>query len=152
MYPSFDPGPVTGVARFNNRYECINIDQIDLDILTEYLENIPTLTVTLAIMEEYRQLPHRYKALTNRKGNKLEVAKAEGIIESWCKRKGIHLVKQNAQVLPIAEKWTQLKLPSNHAYSHGPAARLHGEYYFISKGMKKTILQQEVEREGKNEA
>lgn len=145
MYPSFDPGPTTGVARFNNRGDCLEVDQVVLDDLTEYLEAIPTQTITIAIMEEYIQLPYKYKALTARKTNKLEVAQAEGIIVSWCKRKGIHLVKQPASILPIAQKWTQIRLPRDHSISHGPAARLHGEYYLIDKGIKKSILELQVE-------
>jgi hypothetical protein len=145
MYPSFDPGPVTGVAKFNNRGVCLEIAQIPLDELTEYLEEIPTQTITVAIMEEYTQLPHKLKALASRKTNKLEVAQAEGMIKSWCKRKGIHLVMQPASILPIAQRWTQLRLPRDHSISHGPAARLHGEYYLIDKGIKKSILEQQIE-------
>jgi hypothetical protein len=145
MYIGFDPGPVTGIARVNNRGQVIDISMVSLDRLPEHLEGIPTVAILQAVMEKYRQLPHRLAALAARKTNKGEVMQAEGVIKSWCKRNKIPLAEQPATVLPIGSKHTGIVLPRDHSQSHGHAALIHVKEWMIMNGLDKTLLQQQQE-------
>lgn len=142
MYIGFDPGPITGIARVNNRGQVIDLAMIPLDELPDHLENIPTVAILQAVMEKYRQLPKRLAAMAARKTSKGEVMQSEGIIKSWCKRNKIPLAEQPATILPIAMKHTGIKLPSDHSISHGHAALLHVMEWRIINGLDKTLLEQ----------
>jgi hypothetical protein len=145
MYIGFDPGPTTGIARVNNRGQIIDMEMIRLDDLPLHLETIPTVAVLKVVMEKYKQLPFKWKALAARKTNKGEVLQAEGIVKSWCRRNHLQLVEQPATVLPIASKHTGIKLPSDHTQSHGHAALLHVKEWMIINGLDKTLLEQGYE-------
>jgi hypothetical protein len=53
---------------------------------------------------------------------------------------------QGSDIKPMAEKFTQVKPPSDHAESHKIDAFNHGAYYLINKGIRKTALEEEAER------
>jgi hypothetical protein len=145
MYIGFDPGPTTGIARVNNRGQVIDMQMIELDKLTDHLEGIPTVAILQAVMEKYKQLPFKYKALIARKTNRGEVLQAEGIVKSWCTRNRIPLAEQSATVLPIASKHTGITMPKDHSKSHGHAALLHVKEWMIINGVDKTLLEQGYE-------
>jgi hypothetical protein len=145
VYIGFDPGPMTGIARVNNRGQVIVMEMVSLDDLTDHLEGIPTVAILQAVMEKYRQLPFKYKALTARKTNKGEVMQAEGVIKSWCKRNKIPLAEQPATVLSIGSKHTGITLPRDHSQSHAHAALIHVKEWMIINGLDKTLLEQGYE-------
>lgn len=146
MYIGFDPGGTTGIARVNNRGQVIDMDMITLDKLTDHLEGIPTVAILHVVMEKYKQLPHKSKALMARKTNKGEVMQAEGIIKSWCQRNRLPLEEQSALVLPIASRHTGITMPRDHSKSHGHAALLHVKEWMIINGIDKTLLEQGYEQ------
>jgi len=126
-----DPGLTTGYALFRNgRLEdfgqCVGLDQ-----LTEYLERITRPEII--VMEKYRL----FKWLAEQQsGSRMEVAQAEGIIVSYAHRNHIKLEEQAPNVLPIAEKYTGLKVEGgSHKFSHWRSAFNHGTYYLVKKGM-----------------
>lgn len=142
MYIGFDPGGTTGIARVNNRGMVIDMNMVKLDDLTDFLEELPTVAILHVVMEKYKQLPFKWKALAARKTNTGEVFQAEGIIKSWCKRNDLPLAEQPATVLPIAMKHTGITMPKDHSQSHGHAALLHVKEWMIINGIDKTLLEQ----------
>lgn len=128
---AIDPGIMIGWAKFING-EVTSLGQIHLDDFTMWLENQPSRP-DLIVVEDFRLFKH--KAL-QQSGSRLETSKCIGIVESYGTRYKVKIVLQSANILPIAEKWTNQKMPSNHAVGHKISAYLHGSYFLIKEGYK----------------
>lgn len=146
-YIAIDPGGkanghTVGIACFTLNGDLSWLCQMSLNSFTDWVFELDWDKVTTVICEEYRQLPFKKSATYF---NRMLVVQCVGIIKSWCSRKGVHLVMQQAAILPIAEKHFQLSLPKNHADSHKFSAYLHGAEYLLKQGVKQSVLRQEFE-------
>lgn len=99
----------------------------------------------LVVCEDYRVFNHKAKAHA---GSKLETSKIIGKTEFFCEDHGIKLIKQPAQNLTVAQKWTEVKMPSNHDISHWVSAYNHLMFYLIKEGLALSAMEQ---KELKNE-
>lgn len=144
MYLSFDPGKVTGWARFNNQGKVLEMGQVSLEELVECVEllldqhNVDD-PIEAVIYEDFVVFKHKAQKMA---GSRMEASQAIGLIKGLAQRAGCKIVKQNSSIKPIAERWTQVKPPSDHAQSHQIDAYNHGKYYLINEGICKSALEE----------
>lgn len=128
---SIDPGMMIGWAIFNSG-EVVELGQVHLRDFAKWLESSDPQP-ELIVVEDFRLFKH---LALQQSGSRIETAKCIGIVESYASRRGINVVLQAANILPIAEKWTGQKRPSKHEVGHKICAYLHGEYYLIKNNYK----------------
>lgn len=140
-YLAIDPGVSTGYATFDSKGTLLSKGILrSLDELMDFLqEQSPIDTI---ICEDYRVYGHKAKAHT---GSRVETVQAIGMVKVYANKWGAKLVLQPASILPIAQKFSGINLPSNHKLSHDFAALNHGIYYLTKEG----ILQSRVLKENK---
>jgi hypothetical protein len=143
-YASFDPGATTGWVLWTE--DCVIIDkgQATFEELIDLLEEDRFKTVKVIIYENFKLF--KWKA-QQQSGSTMPASQAIGMILSFAHRRGASLVDQPSNILPIAEKLTQVKMPGNHAKSHWVSAFLHGAYYLIKQGIYVTPLAESVKIE-----
>lgn len=142
MYIAFDPGPVTGWCRFNNRGQEIDMGQVKLEELAVALELWPTVATRKIIIEKWEIIPGKMGAQIGRATKaKIPTIEAIGVIKSWAQRKGVAVEMVSPRNLMAAQKWTQVKLPKDHTQSHQIAAFLHGARWLIDQDMRPTALE-----------
>lgn len=146
MYLAFDPGQTTGWCRFADNGDSVDYGQVYLDELPGLIDLMVIWAkddpLKVIIYEDYRLFGHKAKAQI---GSKMPASVAIGSILTLAHRTGAPTVNQEARIKTIAQKWTQLKPPSNHAQSHWVDAYNHGAYYLINEGIKKTALELEAQ-------
>jgi hypothetical protein len=140
-YLEFAPGVSTGWAGFDRNGEVVSKGILrGLDALIDFLQECDR--PDLVIYEDYIILPHKAKAHIGSKG---ETIQAIGIIKAACRQWGVPYETQRANIMSIAEKWSGVKLPSNHDRSHDISAYNHGVYYLQKNGIRKSRLVKESE-------
>lgn len=144
MYLSFDPGKVTGWAKFTDDGEVAASGQADLDTLIDLCTEwaITEEKIIAVIYEEFVVFKHKAKHFA---GSRMEASQAIGIIKGLARRTGADLVVQGSDIKPMAQRFTQVKPPSDHAQSHWVDAFNHGAYYLINQGIRKTALEEQIE-------
>jgi hypothetical protein len=145
MYIAFDPGKVTGWATFDDNGDVRHMGQATIEELIGFVEDLviakDTHPIKVVIYEDFIIFKHKAKYLT---GSRVEASQAIGIIKGLAQRVGAELIMQGSDIKPIAQKWTQIRPPSDHSQSHKIDAFNHGAYYLINKGIRKTALEQEA--------
>jgi len=153
VYVSFDPGEKSniGIAIFEpEKGQVIWYDQIRFENIQPTLDIIrQTSKILVIICEDYMIFKHKARAHI---GSKVETIQAIGAIKAYALGKHIEFVLQPASILEIAEKWTQVKMPKDHSISHSVSAFLHGAFYLIQNGKRKTALQETFVEPGPGEA
>jgi hypothetical protein len=142
-YLAFDPGVTVGWAAFNEQGQLIAHGQVDWIDLIDFLRTIDVSKLDKIILEEYKVF---HKKAKSHIGSKLETTQAIGKIKAWAELNLIDVVEQPANILPIAQMWTQIKMPSDHSVSHSISATLHGFYWLIKNKIAKTALEEEYAR------
>ncbi len=136
-YLSIDPGKTSGWVTWDSNGNMLKQGQtkgpIEFESLLEELSD----SVRVAVVEDFTL--YRSHAL-QQSGSKMETSKLIGVIESWCRRNDVNLVMQPASILSIAQLWSGVKMPKNHAKSHWVSAYNHGYYYLIKKNIRKLEL------------
>jgi hypothetical protein len=113
----------------------LNLDE--LDKLLRDLEDVPTVKVF--IVEGYAI---RKDHLAWHSGSKVETAQTIGAIKAAARRMKIQVVEQPASILGTAPMHSGMKMPKNHALSHGPSAYNHGYHYLLTnKIVKPRVLE-----------
>jgi hypothetical protein len=140
---AFDPGVTTGWCAFETNPEReakpLAYGQVKFLELISYLETHEQLPAPdVVIIESFQLLSHKAQKLI---GSKFETIQAIGICKSYAQRHGARIVEQPPTIKNIAQKWTGVKPPSNHAESHWIDAFNHGKYYMIKNEMDKSQLQ-----------
>ena len=141
MYLAFDPGKVTGWARFDEAGEVQEMGQLTLEELVPSIESwLDTEdSIEAVIYEDFIVFRHKAQKMA---GSRMEASQAIGLIKGLAQRAGCKIVKQNSSIKPIAERWTQVKPPSDHSQSHQIDAYNHGKYYLINEGICKSALEE----------
>jgi len=126
-----DPGKHTGLCVFVDG-EPRKMEQVHTnDDLIDWLEAEPR--PDLIVMEKYKLF--KWLAL-QQSGSRMEVAQAEGIVESYGRRNGVQVIEQSPQILTTAQMWTKVRLDrGSHDRSHWKSALNHGYYYLICNNM-----------------
>lgn len=138
----FDPGETTGVCVLQQQdgdakpVQYANVKFLDL---MPWLDQWPT--PELIIVEDFQLLPHKAQKLA---GSRFETIQAIGIIKAYAHRAGAPVHMQSPQIKSIAENWTQVPAPKNHAEGHWVDGFNHAMYYLISQKMAKSALQREM--------
>jgi len=144
MYIAFDPGKMTGWATFWNDGSVANMGQVNIEQLIDYVEMLVSQNeidpLKAVIYEDFIVFKHKAKFMT---GSRMETSQAIGIIKGLARRTGATLVMQGSDIKPVAQKFTQIFPPADHAQSHQIDAFNHGAYYLINKGIRKTALEEE---------
>lgn len=102
--------------------------------LTAFLDALDDIEIPdVVVMEKYRLWV--WKAL-QQSGSKMEVAQAEGAVETYVHVHKILIVEQSPQILPIAKMWSRVDHNAgSHRFSHDKAAHNHGFYWLVSQNM-----------------
>lgn len=130
-----DPGPVPGWALFN-RNQITSYGQMPMEEFPEWLENIDT--PEHIVYEKYRVFGHKAKAHI---GSDVPTLQNVGHLTSYASRHKVPMTFQYPDILPVAERWSGMKLPSNHAQSHQYSALNHGYYYLVAHHNMPTALE-----------
>ena len=148
VYVSFDPGENSniGIAVFESeKGQTIWYGQIRLQDIQPNLNIIAGRSKILAIIcEDYRVFGHKARQHV---GSRVETIQSIGVIKAFALGKHIPFVLQPSNILDIAQRLTQTKMPRDHSISHSVSAFLHGAYYLIQQGTRKTALQEMHEAE-----
>lgn len=94
------------------------------------------------VYETYRVFRKKAKAHI---GSKVETVQSIGVLKSWALRNNIPVAEQNPDILSIAERHFQIKLPEDHTISHQFSALLHVKEWLYRKGIGKSALELELE-------
>lgn len=147
-YASFDPGEQDkgiGYALFDQHGVCVVFGQVmsfmSLENVLERTQiagHAPVETAEKFIIEDYKIFGSKANAHI---GSRVPTIQCIGVIKLIAQKHKIEVVMQPSSILPIAEKWTQIKMPSNHAISHQFSALLHGRYWLIDNGIAETQLE-----------
>lgn len=128
---AIDPGKSTGWYQFRDGMPALGGIIRDLDSLIDRLEAMEPPDVI--IMEKYKLFSWKAQ---QQSGSKMEVAQAEGVVESYARRYKILVVEQSPQILPIAKMWSRVDHNAgSHRFSHDKAAHNHGFYWLVSQNM-----------------
>lgn len=142
MYIAFDPGPVVGWCKFNNRGHELEMGHINLEDLAVAIEAWPTVAVRQIILEQWEVIPGKIGAQIGRAAKaKIPTIEAIGTIKSWAKRKNVPVELVSPRQLLPAQKWTQVKMPKDHSTSHQISAFLHGARWLIDNDLRPTALE-----------
>ena len=130
-YLAFDPGETTGVAEFNSVGALLDMHQLKIDALLDYLADMKFKPKTI-IIEEYKIFAHKAKAHTNSKVPTIQVI---GMIKSYAHRWGSAVVEQPSQAKVLGYKLSNTKQAKDHKFSHQLDAYVHGYYHLIKHGV-----------------
>lgn len=148
MYLSYDPGKITGWARFQDNGEVVETGQLTIDELLAHVENMTLLNETdpikVIIVEDFILFKHKAQQQT---GSRMEASQAIGILRTLAERTGATFFLQPSNIKSMAERFTQVS-PKGQAHNktHWIDAFNHGAYYLIQQGIRKTELERQHER------
>lgn len=142
MYLSFDPGKLTGWAKFDDNGEGLEYGQLTIDGLIEYVsvwtEQHKTVPIRVIIVEDFVLFRHKAQQQT---GSRMEASQAIGILRKFASDVGAKLVMQDPSIKKVAQKWTQLSPKGlSHDKTHWIDAFNHGAFYLINEGIRQTEL------------
>lgn len=147
-YASFDPGKITGYCLWNKDAQLLRYGQVTNDELIDLLDEDRFSTVDTVIIEDYKLYSWKAK---QQSGNRMHASEAIGILLPYIRRGRKKEVRQPANILTVASRLTNVKMPSNHAQSHWVSAFLHGAYYLIKQGIYETPLEAEMKAKKQGE-
>lgn len=127
----FDPGKATGWAIFIDGkikdYGIVRgLDEFNI-FIQEYATNYGTPDVIL--YETFHLFPNKAQ---KQSGSDMPASQVIGKIELWASMLACRVEKQNSSILSIAQKWSKVKVPTNHNESHGIVALNHGIYWLVA--------------------
>jgi hypothetical protein len=141
---SFDPGETTGYSIWKvteGQARLVEMGQLSFNELVQQL-NVYSKPVDHVVVEDFRLFAKR---AARQSGSRMPAPKAIGVIHAFVAKKEAQLHLQPANIKPIALKWTQIHMPSQHSKTHEWDAYLHAAYWLINKGWLKTALQIDME-------
>lgn len=139
-YLALDPGLHTGWATWDSKGDVITMGTVhNYDELHNLLASFPTCIKTV-IIEDFVLFKHKAR---EQSGSKMPAPKAIGQIETFARLWGANIVKQPSHIKANAERMTG-KSTKNMAKirTHMWDAYNHGEFYLITKGIKKLSIEE----------
>jgi hypothetical protein len=144
VYLGIDPGAgyssTIGVVKFSATGDMLAIHQFNYADFLTWLES--QTNVIAVVNEEYRI---RRDKVSSHVGSKVETIQTIGAIKSYCHRNNVPQVEQRSNILPVAEKLFQIKMPKDHSVSHQISALLHMMFYLYNNQIIKSALEMEIE-------
>lgn len=146
-YLALDPGLHTGWAMWDKKGVIITMGAThSYEALHEMLADLPT-TIKVVILEDFFLFSNKAK---KQHGSRMPAPKAIGQIETFARLWGARIEKQASSIKPIAERMTgkhtkdystgRLLMPKEQ--THMWDAYNHGEYYLITKKIKKQSVEE----------
>lgn len=137
---AFDPGKTTGVAKFVHG-EVQEMNQIHIDDFPKFMDRVrdECQGEVVFLFENFRLFSWKAK---QQSGSTMEASQIIGMIKMVAAGMGADIQEQSPQIKPVAQKWTGVIPPKNHANSHQVDAYNHGVYWLISKGMRRIEVEQ----------
>jgi hypothetical protein len=131
--------------------ELKSLGKMSFDEFDAYLLNLDPKTIGQVVYEMYAI--RRQHAMAHI-GSEVEVVRSVGLVVAFANRNNIPCVKQPSSILGVAPQWFGVKIPraKNGKKQHVPdeiSAMLHGMYWLKGKGIIKTKLEEEMERNAK---
>lgn len=142
MIVAIDPGVANGYAEFEDDGTFVNMGQLVIDDMLEFFMNYDK-PVSTVVIEDYILFRKRAK---QQAGSNLPASQVIGAAKMFAKMKGAKFVKQEAGILPIAQKWSQIKMPKDHNESHQISAYNHGYYYLVRNGIRQPQLAEQASK------
>lgn len=140
-YASFDPGGTVGWCLWNEHGQILDKGQCNKDELIDLLETDPFKDVEVVITEDFKLFSWKAK---QQAGKRMPASETIGVIDSYVRRGRRKHIKQPSNILTVASRLTNVKMPSTHSKSHWVSAFLHGAYYLIGQGLYETPLAKET--------
>jgi hypothetical protein len=144
VFLGIDPGETTGWCLFvDNQLNCFGQIPDSSEGLTRWgMENASLLNlVTVCVYEDYKIRGN--KALAHI-GSRVPTIQCIGVVKHWGILGDWKMICQPSSILPIAQKWSQVKIPtSDHSISHQYVAINHVLYYMIGKDIIPSALESE---------
>jgi hypothetical protein len=137
MIIAIDPGKTSGWAVFTGDGNLVEVQQGDAKTLHSFLsqfEDTYGSEPTTVVIEEYIILPTK-RGLQANVGTKGETMQIIGLIKSFTLGWNCTVVMQPPNIKKLTSMQTGVKVPTNHKFSHGADAILHGYHYFIKNGI-----------------
>jgi len=143
---AFDPGETVGVCIMLDDGTPQALEQIKFPALVKFLKTIKAEKLDTVVIEKY--IVFKGKAMAHT-GTDLKTSQSVGQIKMWAELNDLPVVEQTANLLPMAEKRTQVKIPKDHSASHAICAYLHGAWYLMEQGKMLSALEKEYkDRQG----
>lgn len=145
-----DPGDLTGVAIVEHSGASVYIANIPAEDMPDFLltnSDYLKKLVTHIVYEDYLLYGHKAKQQT---GSKFKAVQVIGQLRMWAKMNNIPMTSQQARILSIAEKWSQITPKGKHQDTHFVDAFNHAFYWLVKNGLAKTRLEREQERQKEN--
>lgn len=136
MILAIDPGKDNGYALWEDDGELVTFGQLTIDEMDDFLLSFDR-PVSAVIVEDYRLFKKR---AIQQSGSNMPASQVIGKAEMFAAMKGAKFIKQRADVLPIAQKLSQKKLPTDHSISHQFSAYNHGFYWMVQQGIVKPAI------------
>ena len=140
-YLALDPGLHTGWATFDESGNPVSMGTANnYDELHDVLAGFPN-TIKTVIIEDFVLFKHKAK---EQSGSRMPAPKAIGQIETFARLWGANVVKQQANIKPVAEKMVGGKSTKGMAKirTHMWDAYNHGNYYMIRNKIKKITVEE----------
>jgi hypothetical protein len=144
-YLAVDPGLKTGWATWDEAGDVLSMGKTNsYDELHKLLAGF-NVGIKVVIIEDFTLFKHKAKEQT---GSKMPAPKAIGQVETFARLWGARIEKQPSSIKPIAERMTGKhtkdyktgRLLMAKEMTHMWDAYNHGEYYLITKKIKKQSI------------
>lgn len=144
-----DPGDTVGVAVFSKDAVLQYYGEFPHDELSEKLIGLyAEYDFSHIVVEDFKLFGHLAKQQI---GSHFTTSQGIGQCELFAKMSGLGFTKQYSNILPIAQMWSQKKVPPHGNKNHGwMSAYNHGFYWMCKSGYRETVLK-EAERARKEE-
>lgn len=136
MILAVDPGITIGWAIFEDDGEIHTFGQIHKDEFPTWLAEQEHSFHTI-VVEDY--VLYRKKAV-KQSGSNMPASLVIGQLEMFAAQQGAKLIKQQADILPQAQKISGIKMPSDHSISHQFSAINHGIFWLVKEGIRENAL------------
>lgn len=146
---AIDPGNTVGVAIIGNSGELLFESQMSHEEFIEYLvygnpaSRQAMRHVDLAVVEEFKLLPGKARAVSQTKSRSLEAAKGVGAMELWAAQCGIELVYRDPSHWRIGLQLAGIepsKWPKQHKDGHSMCAYGAGFHALVELGLVQSRL------------
>lgn len=138
-----DPGGITGLAWFDEKYQIEGYAQVGLEDLPKWLqrhEPVPDIIV----LENFRLWKHR---ALQQAGSSLPAAQTIGMIKAYASLRDIPIVEQSPQILENAQKMSGWSMKGQaHSKTHWLAAANHGYWYLVKNNYVRVYIPEEDRR------
>lgn len=144
-----DPGDTTGVALIGRSGELLHEFQMPHEELIEFLvHGNPAARqalrhVDLVVVEDFKLLPHKGRAVSQRASRNVTAARGIGALQLWAASRGVELIYRDPSHWRVGLQLAgieQSKWPKNHADGHSMCAYGAGFHALVECGLVSTRL------------